>query len=209
MRRYNPFFDDSIVVSAVLVSLFFTVFDLSVSPADVIDQRWERPQSSYDWFSASIRNNYPIGQEFTAGMNNITGVELSLRDCNFPSGTATVDVFVREDSIQGSILASESRTFDILEDEWVYFGFGGVIPLTIGSRYVIEATIPSGSDYWCWNAWEDADGIGLPGRLICSGQFLEPGYAFGFRTYAVPEPWTILLLGLGTILLRKRKHQSF
>ena len=199
-----------IPATAILFSLFVTTFDLSKSYGDVIDQRWEIPNSPYAWESCSIKNNSPIGQEFTSGMNNITGVELSIRDAYPPSGIATVDVTIRNDTIQGPILASGTNTFTSTSDKWLwlYFDFGGSVPLSVGNRYVIEASMSSGSEFWCWNAWKDADGIGLPGRLIRDGEFLDKGYAFGFRTYAIPEPGTILLLGIGAAIANKKAKRK-
>jgi hypothetical protein len=208
MRERNEFTEiKSTVVTTVLFSLFITAFESRTSLGDVIDQRWEIPNSSYSWFSYSVKNGSPIGQEFTAGMNNITGVELSMDlVTNPPDNTATFNIVIRDDTIQGQILASGTNTFTSTSDEWLwlYFDFGGPVPLSVGNRYVIEASMSSGSEFWTWNAWTDADGIGLPGRLIRDGEFAYPDYTFGFRTYAVPEPVTILLLGLGAAIIRKK-----
>jgi hypothetical protein len=198
----------SILITAVLFLLFVTAFDLSKSYGDVIDQQWERPHSSCDWRGYSVKNNYPLGQEFTAGKNNITGVELSMLFAGYPPlGIATVDVAIRDGTVQGQTLASGTNTFEItatMSETWLYFDFGGPVSLSVGNHYTIEASMPSGSEFWCWNAWNDADGIGLPGRLTFGSAYSDT-YAFGFRTYAIPEPGTILLLGLGTAILRKKK----
>jgi hypothetical protein len=198
----------SLFIKAVLFALLITAFGLNKSWGDVIDQRWEEPVSSHDRSSWSIKNNAPIGQEYNAGMNNITAVELSITDFGDPpSGIATIDVKIRDDTIQGDILASGSATFETVPDEWVYVDFGGVLPLTAGNRYVIEVSMPSGSEYWSWNSWDDADGIGLPGRQIIQGNiYTSENMAFGFRTYAVPEPATLLLLGLGGFVLLRKKR---
>jgi len=162
----------SILITAVFCALFITAFGLNTSWGDVIDQRWEIPHSSYDWGTYSIKNGYPLGQEFTAGRNNITGVELYMRLYNPPREIATVDVTIRDDTIQGSILASGTSAFDA--DGWSYFDFGGAVPLSVGHRYVIEASMLTGSEFWGWHSWNDADGIGVPGRLIREGQFVTP-----------------------------------
>jgi hypothetical protein len=195
----------SILITAVSFALFITAFGLNTSWGDVIDQQWERPSASYDYVNWSILNGSPIGQEYTAGMNNITGVELSISDSYPPSGIAAIDVKIRDDTIQGPVLASGTTTFKTVPDEWLYVDFGGSFSLTEGNRYVIEVFMPSGSQYWSWNSWNDADGIGLPGRQIINGNpYTYDNKAFGFRTYAVPEPATLLLLGLGGLaLLRK------
>jgi hypothetical protein len=194
----------SIVVSAVLLLLFITIFDSGTSLADVIDQRWEEPWASHDRISYSIENNYPLGQEFTAGMDNITGVELSIHSyATQPIGFATVEVAIRDDTIQGAVLAGGTNTFD--EGGWLYFDFGGSVPLSVGNRYVIEASMQSGSVYWTWDSWNDADGIGRPGRVIQQGHFVPSNYSLGFRTYAVPEPGTIMLLGLGAAIIKRVK----
>lgn len=192
---------------AAFLSLIILIFTAGLSYGDVIDQEWKRPSTGDETrISFSIANNAPIGQEFTPEMDNITGVDLSLKDFRDPLGTddTTIEVRIREETIDGVIIASGITTFTTVVRTWMHFDLDGPVPLIPGNLYVIEAVMLVGSEFWTWHSWADTDGLGLPGRLIASGVFAEPDNAFGFRTYAVPEPGTILLLGFGALLLRKK-----
>jgi hypothetical protein len=195
-----------------LLTLVIALFSFDVARGYIIDQHWERPQSPYDWDSLSILNGQPLGQEFTAGADSITAVAVSLTYFGDPpSGIASITAKIRNSTITGSIVTSATLTLEDPLDEWWYFDFGQEVPITAGNRYVVDVSISVGSQYWSWNSWEDSDNIGVPGRMIYYGEYYNPGgpdvpFAFGFRTYTVPEPTTVILLGLGGLaLLRKRR----
>ena len=204
-------------IISVLI-LIITLFNVDVSWSDyIIDQSWERPESPYGWDSMSIRNGEPLGQEFIAGADSITAVALSISYSDFnPCGPTSFTAKIRNSTITGTVIALSTITLENQfetqanpSDEWRYFDFEEAFSIIPGNRYVIDLSIPTGSEYWCWNSWEDSDNIGIPGRIIYSGEYYDPGgevdSAFGFRTYTVPEPATLLLFSFGCLILR-RKH---
>ena len=151
-------------------------------------------------------------------MNSISSVELAI-SADFlnqqPGEIAAITVRIRENTITGNIL--RQATVDAAADtafmntisgakgwEWLEFDLGSSVPLTAGNMYVIEAWVPEmGALNWLWEGWVD-DGSGLPGSAISAGDPSTGTAARGFRTYYVPEPGTIFLLGLGGLFLRRR-----
>lgn len=205
-----------VVCLAVLVTATFVG---SKAEADLVDQFWEKPGSA-NW-SCSIYLLSPIGQEFTAGVDNITAVELPISGdyLNMSGGQASpITVEIRSNDITGSVLASatlapnvDAAFLDSLSSSpgfvWLYFDFGGATPIVAGERYVIDVSVPElGPLNWLWEGWVDLGGS-LPGRPISNGAL--PGQqvlsARGFRTYYIPEPATFLLLGFGAVLLKKKR----
>jgi hypothetical protein len=203
-----------IIFKTVLTVILFNVNVLADDY--IVDRSWERPASPYNHSSWSIKNNQSLGQEFTAGADTITALALSISyfDSN-PCGNTSFTAKIRNSTITGAVVASCTITLDNLfetdsnpSDEWRYFDFKEAIPVIPENRYIIDLSIPIGSAYWSWNGWEDSDNIGLPGRQIVWGNIYDNGEAFGFRTYTVPEPSMILLLGFGASLLRKRRRYN-
>ena len=196
----------------LVLILIITLLNVDVLCGDyIIDQSWERPNSPYIYSAYSIRNTAPLGQEFTPSVNIITGAAISIKDCSdsSPSGIATIEVKIRNNTIDGSIVTSASLTLENPTYEWWYFDFGDQVPIIPGNLYVIDTSIIAGSDFWSWNSWEDSDNIGLPGRLIHHGIPCDDDWgAFGFRTYTIPEPATFLLFGLGGLALRRCSGQA-
>jgi len=191
--------------------LIIPLFAFDLAQGYIIDQHWERPASPYNYDSTSILNGQPMGQEFTPGADTITAVAVSLTYWDDPpSGIASITAAIRESTITGAIVASANLTLEYPTDEWWFFDFGEEVPITSGNQYVVDVSMQAGSEYWSWNAWEDSDNIGVPGRMIYSGDWYivspDVSYAFGFRTYTIPEPTTLVLLGFGGLaLLRKRR----
>jgi len=196
-----------IISALILINALLTT---NVLGDYIIDQHWEKPGSPHNEEGRSILNQSPLGQEFTPEADIITVVEIAIDDVDLPSETVSITTKIRDNTITGPIVASATLTLESPSDvvNWWHFDFGEEIVVTAGNRYVIDVSIPMGSARWSWQAWEDSDGIGIPGRRIVSGNYLSEtdNLAFGFRTYTVPEPATLFLFGLGGLgLLRKRR----
>jgi hypothetical protein len=200
------------------IIFFFVASTLLCAAADAafLDQSWEQPTEP-PWAN-SICILSPIGQEFTPTVSSISSVELAI-SADFlnqrPGDISALTVRIRENTITGNILGQ--ATVDAAADTafmstisgavgwgWLQFDLGGSAPLTAGNVYVIEAWVPEmGALNWLWEGWV-GDGSGLPGSAISAGEPSTGNAARGFRTYYVPEPATIFLLGLGGLFLRRR-----
>ena len=200
------------------VFFFFAVVSLFCAGVDAafLDQSWE--QASDPPWANSIYLLSAIGQEFTPTVDNIVSVELAISADFLNQQTGDISdmtVRIRENTITGTILgettvdASADAAFMSLISGsagwgWLEFDLGGAVSLTAGNVYVIEAWIPEmGALNWLWEGWVD-DGSGLPGRAISAGDPSTGLAARGFRTYYIPEPGTLLLLGLGGLMLRRK-----
>jgi len=61
----------------------------------------------------------------------------------------------------------------------------------------------------CWGKalCQGTYNIGIPDYRIINGERSGVGYsAFGFRIYAIGEPSTLFLLGLGAVMLRRKRR---
>ncbi len=206
-------------------SLFFVLFLLAVLSAgavraSILDQHQE--QIGGCWLV--ISPEWYIAQTFTAGMTGqLEKVDVFLENSFTSHGLypTTVSVVNVEDSVpSGSVLGSVYRDNLTAGFNSVNFLFQYVF-LTVGTQYGIvlfnDDPYPylGPSTQWCCKdsdvypagaLWSYTSGVWTQTITPPGGGPDETLYDkdAAFRTYMIPEPATILLLGLGACVLRMR-----
>ncbi len=195
-----------------LVLFLILVITAGTGQAVMLDQS----QESWHGGSIGLSLTYPsLAQTFTAG---ITG-QLDHVDLRFgeygddPSYPATISVInvVSSGRPEGSTLGS----VDVpnIVDGWNTIDFlSESVFLSAGTQYAIlifvdDAVHDTGLEVNAKTEWNDVYAGGIWWRKMGGTWYMNnSGEAEAvFRTYMIPEPATILLLGLGGILLRKRQ----
>jgi hypothetical protein len=153
----------------------------------------------------------PTGQTFTAEDEYIQSIGFWLEDWNPSSGPIdiTIELFWGE-GIGGQSLGSAPV-------EGLYLGFNGFfdanfdfVRLEVGQMYTAILSSPNMRAAVRWFQWAYPDGTPLysdpytGGDVIFQGQ-IENYIDATFRVTPVPEPATLLLLGLGAMMLRRRR----
>jgi len=141
-------------------------------------------------------------QEFRPTMNNLEQVDFFIYNYLIPPEEV---VFFRITDDSSTTLWSTSFPADIIPKNPQWFVLDTPhIPLIPEKTYrlCLTSTVskhgpdPSGIIWW-----------GKTGNLYSRGNSSvtrHPGFDFGFRTWAIPEPTTLFLLGLGAVMLRRK-----
>jgi hypothetical protein len=170
----------------------------ATSFALILDQAQNSPVTIGD----GINENRWTWQEFRPAMNNLEQIDLLLQNWNVPEGI-DVSFELRRDS---SILWSTSFLGNSISRSMEWFVLDtphiALIPeetyrLCLSSPLTREQISSSINVIW-WGARGDV----YP-RGTSSESFLD----FGFRTWAVPEPATIMMFSLGGLALLKRNKR--
>ena len=143
-------------------------------------------------------------QEFRPTMNTLEQVDFYFDNYTVPVPEGHVVNFeLRKDN--DTVLWDSSFSPDNLPSLGWFELDTPLISLVPGQTYrlCLTSTIPYS------NGMYDFIWVGTEGDLYERGDASVPlqGFDFRFRTWAVPEPTTFFLLGLGTLMLR-RKHRA-
>jgi hypothetical protein len=174
-----------------LLMLLILSFSVTFASAgEILDQKQEIRDGS-----VAILNLYPLGQEFTPTLSPLAAVELKIETLNPGSGDDTITVNIRESTIGGTILGSDSKFLEDGFDGWLRFDFNH-IPVNPGSIYVIELVASKATFSWGYarsDVYPDGGAI-HKGSPISFDQM--------FRTFKVEpeEPVGGELLPKGTIV---------
>jgi hypothetical protein len=145
----------------------------------------------------------PIGQSFTAE-DAFVHAALSFEVIN--SGFANDDEveysLYEGEGVGGALVASSSFNLADGFSGFHLVDFSSVV-LTVGNQYTLVASILGDSPYWAINTTSDAY---VGGNGVLSGALTGETFALNVVPVAVPEPISLVLIGLGgvSVLARRR-----
>jgi len=146
-------------------------------------------------------------QQFRPTMNNLQQVEIFLDNWNVPEGKV---VFFEVQEDDGTTLWNTSFSADIIpENNWLILDtpYISLVPEET-YRLCLTTNILQGETSTFDVIWLGTESGNLYNRGDSWQESNFPGFDYGFRTWAVPEPATLLLLGLGVVMLRKKDKFS-
>lgn len=187
-----------------------------VQSAPILDQQYT-PESGYAFMYAELVDNYVRAQTFTVGLSGLlSGFEVYLSTPG-SDGTLTFKIYPTISGVPDLVSASLAEATinisdlpDYPNDPIFYSGdlSGSGLMVSPGEVY---ALVVQGSGQATWRGeFDDGSGFVLPhyaGGAAYGPTFTQTigplGGDLGFRTYvdtaSIPEPTSMLLLGLGLI----------
>ena len=205
------------------VFLFLILVIAGTSQAAILDQSQEQMSST----SFVISPDWSIAQTFTAGLSGqLEQVDLYLKNYFdpdlYPSTVSIVNTIdgVPSGSVLGTIYADTLiegwNSIDFLCEDVLLFGgiqYGIVLnnddpELHAGPSTqwgAIDSDVYAGGAPWSYTDGEWTQEVTAPG-----GGPVETFYdkEAAFRTWMVPEPATLLLVGIGAVILRKMSKKN-
>jgi len=176
----------------------------NISYASIIDQQQPGPRNYGFWFEKDITR----WQEFTPTMTVLDKIELNITRWGDP-GNVIVEICEQQGNILYSQIVQEENipkddTYDYTSN-WISIDIPE-ISLNINIPYLIKVNSSEASstveNRYFWGGVTNSEYT----RGISSVENSWQDYDFCFKTYATPEPATLITFGLGSfVCLRKRK----
>jgi hypothetical protein len=173
----------------VVIAILF--FAISAKAASEIDQS-NLPEWGGGWTAMS----WDRSQTFQPGMPILTGVDIDILTANPSLGDDSITVKILQSDI---VLATASQLVSVGFTGLLHFDFPTEVAVNVGETYVLS--VPGVKDTFGWKFGGDTYSNGM--RFL-NGE-AKPDKDWLFQTYGTPEPATLLLLGVGGMILRKRK----
>jgi len=177
-------------ICALVVVLFLWIVAVPAiyaQPPNLIDQHNDEESGCACALTNSLIFYHPMGQEFIPTRNRLLAVDVLVRD--FGGGATDLNLYIRTDTIDGDIVASETFSVTTGFGGWKHIHITPVVSLNPGSKYVIQVELTDMTKNWGWTSdgrcyvdtYPDGTWImnGVPQDETCTNDL-------GFRTYAPP-----------------------
>lgn len=171
------------IITSILALILFIMPLGVLANGTVVDQS----NDGYSFSNTGIDYHEPIGQEFVPSMSPLVGVEVSLAILNPTFGDANITVNIREDTIDGAIVATASQLIADDFSGWNYFEFPSQVSVSVGDTYVLELVSDTITHGWYYNYPNPY----TSGRAIYEGTANE-NQDLLFRTYTYIEPEPVI-----------------
>jgi hypothetical protein len=149
------------------------------------------------------RNSKWAWQQFRPTMNNIEQVDIYLDNWNVPTGKV-VSFAVQKDD--GTTLWSTSFSSNIVpQTDWLSIDTPHISLVPENTYRLALTTNITRSETSSYDIiWLGTETGNLYDRGDSRFETNYPGFDYGFRTWATPEPATLLFLAIGAVMLRKK-----
>jgi hypothetical protein len=171
------------LITAILVMVLIIMPFSVLANGIVVDQS----NDGASWANTGIDYHEPIGQEFIPSMSPLVGVDVRLAILNPTYGDANITVNIREDTIDGAIVATTSQLIADDFSGWNYFEFPSPVSIDTGETYVLELVSDTITHGWYYNYPNPY----TAGRAIYEGTANE-NQDLLFRTYTYVEPKPVI-----------------